>query len=90
MIDDHPEGAAVYVITPREQAPKMYELNEAVKLSYLRGFKAKELCPRIGSCAVIVCHNTIESSLGANRVDEYALDCDTDCPLLISAPEYDG
>lgn len=89
MFEDSPEHAAVYVITPHEQAPKLEELKEAATLSYLRGFGAKELCTRIGSCAVTVCHNTIDSAPGMYRVDEYALDCDTECPLLISAPVYD-
>jgi hypothetical protein len=91
MFEDCPEIASVFVITAAGQEPNRVEIDRAVKLSYLRGYKAKEMCPRMGQCVVKVCHEQLDDGDFPNSVDIYALACDDECPLLIGKePEESG
>ncbi len=82
MLEIDRDNLSVAVTTAQNEPRKLSELNAAVMTGYKMGFEAKELCPRIGNCAITVCHDIKDNGEGM-VVDAYSLDCHEECPLEI-------
>lgn len=90
MLDDSPEILSVFVITPSDKVTRRDEIDRAVKISYARAYQAKEMCSRVGQCALVVSHEEFYGDDSPNNVDKYSLSCDDDCPLLIGKETKDS
>lgn len=78
MIKNSVENASVFVVTRLGGEPDADELANAARLSYSRGFIAKEMCSRVGDCSIRVSH-LVEGDKNTGQIDTYSLVCDNEC-----------